>query len=616
METNYIFSGIGHSAGKYTITNDYIADALRKGFLTGFDENRMAKSKNYLQYKTEHPNISPFDYFVREKMGFVARQHVTPFPPTRKKLNYAETSVELGVKAVQNAILDANISPKDIDAWFVSTVSPKQKAPGIASIIKSHFVDVNNYSPAFTITSGCSGFNLNLQSALEYLNNHPEAKHIVVGHTETMSTFLTQRVKVIPFVTFGDGAAFVILSRTQAEQKEGVIAINNFQDLQMVDYVGVDIKSNLYMTDSVIKDRATHNIPKASVDVLKQSGWQTSDIDLCVPHQTGSAILFEAADRLELDRKKMYLDAQYKYGNVSGATVPIALSMLNEANTLKAGDKLLCPVAGVGGNYGAFTYIVPKNKPKCNTDKLFANDLKNRTTLVLGGSGALGSQIAYELIRRGSNVILQYNKNTEVINKIAEYAKQQSVNIYSYQSDFNDLNSVNHFAEEINKQHTQIDYFVNAVGVLLSRQPNKVMNINYLSPLHLFKQIFNNITGTALFVGAASEDVNVTEIESFISAKRSLHGVMGSMSGELFKKNNHLIWYMPGVLENGMLRNIDPKALYKFMLEIGQQKPLSVEDTAFRIASSLYIPKIEGTNQEYENTMVVVRDGYKLQVDI
>ncbi len=122
--------------------------------------------------------------------------------------------------------------------------------------------------------------------------------------------------------------------------------------------------------------------------------------------------------------------------------------------------------------------------------------------------------------------------------------------------------------------------------------------------------------GTALFIGAAAEDINVPEILQFISAKRSLHGVLSSMSGEIMKSGNYLVWYIPGILNGGMLQNVDPKALYQFSVEIGQEKPLDIKETAFRIVNSLYIPKVEGTHHIYENAMVVRRDGYQLEVDI
>lgn len=617
MVSSYIFSGFGHSAGKYSITNDYIADALRKDFLSGFDENRMSKSENYLKYKETHPEISPFDYFVREKMGFVLRKHVTPFPPTRKKLYYADTSVELGVEAVKMALKNANISPKEISAWFVSTVSPHQKAPGIAALIKSHFVDYQNFSPTFTITSGCSGFNINLERALEYFEIHSEVKHLLVGHTETMSNFLTQRVKFVPFVTFADGAAFVVLSRIQTEKKQGIIAINNFQDPQMIDYVGVDSNRNLYMSDSLIKDRAIENIPKAAEKALTQSGWKSSEVDLCVPHQTGNAILLPAVEKLNIRKEKLYLDAQYSFGNISGATVPIALSLLNKENKLKSGMKILSPVAGVGGNYGAFSYLVPEQKT--HTKKLthlFVNDLQNKKILVLGASGTLGFEISKELIKRGAEVILHFNKNKKKIDELVFFAKNEDKKVQSYQADFNNRESTELFISEINKQYKEIHYFINTAGVLMSRKENKVMKINYLSPLNVFKKILPILRETAIFVGAASEDINVPEIQEFISSKRSLHGVLASMSGELMKKKNTVLWYIPGVLSKGMLRNIDTKALYRFMIEIGQKSAIDAEKVAVHIVNSLYIPKVKGTNDEYQNAMIIRRDGYKLQVDI
>jgi len=617
MTTSYIFSGIGHSAGKYQITNEYIAEALRNGFLRGFDENRMAKSKNYLAYKEKNPDIGPFDYFVREKMGFNTRWHVTPFPPTRKKLNYAETSLELGVRAVDMALKDAGVKPNEIDAWFVSTVSPHQKAPGIAAGIKSHFVDFNNFTPAFTLTSGCAGFNINLERAIEHFKANPDAKHVVVGHTETMSSFLTQRVKFVPFVTFADGAAFVVLSKVDTETQQGVLHINNYQDMHMVDFVGVDKKWNLYMDDSLIKDRAIANIPEASIEVLARSDWGDKDIDLCVPHQTGNAILLDAAKQLGIGVDKVYLEAQHEYGNISGATVPIAYSMLNQQGKLFPGMKILSPMAGVGGNYGAFTYVVPDLKySKKQTENLFETDLKGKQAIVLGASGTLGAEISRELISRGANVILHYNRNKSIIDELLDLAKEKGVKIDVHKADFNVEEEVTSLANILACNGKEINYFVNAAGVLLSRKPGKVNKVNNFAPLSLFKSLFGCLKGTALFIGAAAEDVNVPEIHNFISAKRSLHGTLASMSGEILKSGNYLVWYIPGVLNGGMLKNIDPKALYQFSVEIGQEGQLDINDTAFRIVNSLYIPKVEGTHHTYENAMVVRRDGYQLEVDI
>jgi len=176
---NYIFSGIGHAVGRYKVSNDDIFQATQKGLLSGFDADKVLQSKNYQAFLASNPDVSPFDYFAKYKMGFEYRQTVVPFPPKKKHHLRTETSTEMAVRAIEDAFLDSGIGASQIDAWFVSTVSPHEQAPGIAATIKTYFVDKYNLSPTFTLTSGCSGFNLNLERAVEYLQTHPNAQHVL-----------------------------------------------------------------------------------------------------------------------------------------------------------------------------------------------------------------------------------------------------------------------------------------------------------------------------------------------------------------------------------------------------------------------------------------------------
>ena len=105
----------------------------------------------------------------------------------------SETTLDLAVAAIQDALGDSGVHPEDIDAWMISTVSPHEQAPGIASTVKCFFVKEENQKPAITLASGCTGFNLNLQKAVEFFNSNPDANHVVVAHTETMSSFLTRK---------------------------------------------------------------------------------------------------------------------------------------------------------------------------------------------------------------------------------------------------------------------------------------------------------------------------------------------------------------------------------------------------------------------------------------
>jgi 3-oxoacyl-[acyl-carrier-protein] synthase-3 len=603
MHTNYIFSGFGYSVGKYRITNSDILEAIDKGFLQGFSSSKLENSENYQQFEKLYPGKTPFDYFAGYKMGFYERHHVTPFPPTTKKLYYAETALDLGVKAIENALKNAAVQSKDIDAWMVSTVSSPEQAPGIAATIKSFFVGLENYTPTFSLSSGCAGFNINIEKAVDYLKFHPEAKNIIVAHTETMSSFLTNRIKFVPFVTFGDAAAAVVVSRVEDTEKYGLLEIVNFHDLNMLDYVGVDSHRDLYMDDSLIKDRATINLPVASEKCLTKTGWNVNDIDLFVPHQTGNVILKPAAKELGLPEDKLYLDAQNYYGNVSGATVPLGLALLNEKSKLKDNMKILSATAGVGGNYGAFSYIV-KNKKLNEGFNLHTDDMKGRQVLVLGASGKVGFQLSKELASRGADLVLQGNSRWEMLNEIK--------NAKAIFCDFNNEESVSAFIENL-LILPDFDYVVNAAGKL---EGDDVFNVNFYTPIKIINSIIGKIKHTILAIGTAAEDFELLGYDSWISSNRAFHGYLASASGEFHKYGIRIVYLQPGILEEGITDSIAIKYKFKFMLSCGQASCLKIDDFCNKLASSLYLNKVLSVQYSYENAMLLGRMGYKLEVDI
>jgi len=611
MTENYIFSGYGHALGEYSIDNKELEQAVDKEFLEKFDTARIEAGEKFQKAKAKQPKLSAFDYMAELKMGFKKRNHVVPFPPTREKYKTAKTSLDLAVDATQNAIADAGINPEDISAWLVSTATPHEQAPGIAATIKTHFVDKNNLTPAFTLTSGCSGFNLNLERALEYLQVNKDAKHVVVAHTETMSSFLTEKSKFVSFVTFGDGAGAIILSKVDSDRKEGLLAVENFQDLKMIDFVGVDKTWNLYMGESIIKDRAIINLVKSSKNILKKSNWSVEDIDLAVPHQTGNAILIDTAKQLELPLDKMYLEAQRRFGNVSGSTVLLSLSLLNKEDKLKEGMKLLSAAAGVGGKYGSFTYLVSKKQKKA---KLIKNDLKNKKVLVLGATGGLGSAVVKELDSLGADILVQYRSEEKLQN-----LKKELPQIESYFANLSDNRSIDKFVSELKKQYSEIDYLIVVSGVsgalssaldVKKEDVKEVTQLNFSSVVKIYQALFENLKETVVFVGSAAEDAQFSGSSAYVSAKRSLHGFAASASWEAFSKGLRMVYYMPGIVETGMTEQLNPKQVFMARQQINQEEKLTAKAVAERIVKSLYLINVNKVDDSFENIMTVRRDGY------
>ena len=71
------------------------------------------------------------------------------------------------------------------------------------------------------------------------------------------------------------------------------------------------------------------------------------DVSLFIPHQANLRILEATAKRLKLNDERTYINVD-RFGNTSGATIPIALDEVNRAGRIKAGDIVLFNAFGGG----------------------------------------------------------------------------------------------------------------------------------------------------------------------------------------------------------------------------------------------------------------------------
>ena len=615
---NFVFTGFGHASGKYKITNDDLEFAARSNYLKGFREDKILTSKNYQKFLETHPGVTPFSYFAEHKMGFRTRHHVTPFPPGEKQIVHNETSLDLAVRAVENALQDANIHPENIDAWFFSTVSPHEQAPGIAATVKCFFTKFNNQNPTMTLTSGCSGFILNLERALDFMACNPEVKNIIVAHTETMSSFLWNLTHYVSFATFGDGAAAMVISKVENSKKEGLIRICNKQDLNMIDFVGVDKEWNLYMDDTAIKERAVENISAISKVVLDDTNWTVEDLDLVVPHQTGNFILHEIASKMQIPLNKLYQDVQLEYGNMSGTCIPMSYSVLNKEEKLLPGMKLFSATAGVGGTFGAFTYIVPEKIDRQGTFTT-KNDLSGKTALVTGSTGGIGFEICIQLASRGCNLILQYGANNGKAKQLEELLKDKNILFRFIQADFSDINSVNGFIENILDSDIKIDFLIHTAAISggLARATDvsdiklkNVMQVNQFAPVEITKKLKQLITSVILYTGSVAEDAQFTGSTPYVQSKKGLHGFAASFAYEARSSGIRSLYYMPGLVSGGMADELEAKHIADAKMSINQEHDISLQDVAERMVKSLYIPKVLQVHDSYEGALLVRRDGF------
>jgi 3-oxoacyl-[acyl-carrier-protein] synthase-3 len=93
--------------------------------------------------------------------------------------------------------------------------------------------------------------------------------------------------------------------------------------------------------------RAVHGMTSASQEVLAKSGHDVGEIDLVVPHQANLRIIESVAKRIGTTMDRVFLTVA-RYGNMSAATVPVALVEALEEGRVKPNALIITPAFGGG----------------------------------------------------------------------------------------------------------------------------------------------------------------------------------------------------------------------------------------------------------------------------
>jgi 3-oxoacyl-[acyl-carrier-protein] synthase-3 len=114
------------------------------------------------------------------------------------------------------------------------------------------------------------------------------------------------------------------------------------------DLAVLDEKSHLVrMAGREVFKSAVRSMAEASDQALVRAGLTADDIDLLIPHQANMRIIEATARYAGVPMEKVYVNVD-RYGNMSSATVPIALDEAVEEGRLGPGSNVLLVAFGAG----------------------------------------------------------------------------------------------------------------------------------------------------------------------------------------------------------------------------------------------------------------------------
>jgi 3-oxoacyl-[acyl-carrier-protein] synthase-3 len=87
---------------------------------------------------------------------------------------------------------------------------------------------------------------------------------------------------------------------------------------------------------------------------LRKAGLTADDVDLLVPHQANIRIIEATAKYAGIPMEKVFVNVD-RYGNMSSASLPIALDEAIEQKLVGPGSHVLTVAFGAGLTWGAMT---------------------------------------------------------------------------------------------------------------------------------------------------------------------------------------------------------------------------------------------------------------------
>lgn len=287
----------------------------------------------------------------------------------RRVADKTMASSDLAYEASLKAIESAGISPEEIDLIIVATVTPDTAFPSTACILQDRLGAKK--AAAFDLSAACTGFLYGVTTAAQFIKNGYYKYALVIG-VECLTKIVNWEDRNT-CVLFGDGAGAIVMGPT--EEGFGFLSYELGADgsggnlLQQpgggsripASIESVQAKQHFVtMNGGEVFKFAVRVMEQVSESVLKKAGLTKEDVDLLVPHQANLRIIEAARKRLGLTQEKVVVNVD-KYGNMSSASIPVALDEAFRNQRINRGDTIV--LVGFGGGLTWAGSVVRWNLP-------------------------------------------------------------------------------------------------------------------------------------------------------------------------------------------------------------------------------------------------------------
>lgn len=270
-------------------------------------------------------------------------------------------AADMAAGAARVAMERAGVTAEGLDMILLSTATPDRLLPSTACDVQA-LLGARN-AAAYDYATACSGFLYGLSMAEAHIASG-QAETVLVCATEKMSSIVdwTDRTTC---VLFGDGAGAAVVRK--ADDERGILSTFMKSDGTLAELLWRPGGGARIPLDIAVLDERSHYVKMAGPEVFKsavramceaaetamqRAGVTSDEIDLLVPHQANIRIIEATAKYARMPMDKVYVNVD-RYGNMSSASIPVALDEACELGRIGPGSLVLMVAFGAGFTWAA-----------------------------------------------------------------------------------------------------------------------------------------------------------------------------------------------------------------------------------------------------------------------
>jgi len=270
---------------------------------------------------------------------------------------------DLALEASRSALDMAGLKAGDVQLIIMATITADTQCPAGANWLQAKLEAPQ--AVTFDIGAACSGFIFALNVAEQYIKNGTYQNVLVVA-SEIMTRTLNWNDRSSA-ILWGDGAGAALLSgngdgprilsthiHTDGANGANLLMPGGGSKTTPISHESVDkdLHSLKLIEASASVRVAVKHFADACLEAVAFNGYSIKDVDWVIPHQANLRMIQSLAKRLNLPMEKFFMTIQ-KYGNISSASIAIALDEAVRTGAVQKGHLVLLTAFGGGLTWGS-----------------------------------------------------------------------------------------------------------------------------------------------------------------------------------------------------------------------------------------------------------------------